>query len=546
MTELQLDESPPPYFVSYTVREFDGILTTASLGSVASQQRNHRRVVWVDVRVGDYELDNSNWMSQARTSSPFRALGHDLPLPMDDDYDEIRRVLWRATDESYRAALNDWSAKQATLENRTILDEVPDFSREAPLQYERVEKFELLDEIVLAEFAARLSRVFVGHPFIQISKVTLEAMTGKRTFVNSEGTVVRTTWRSCFLTILAHAQAENGREFMDFESAHAEDCVDLDIETVEVQVASLVQRLQEQLVADELTSYDGPVLFEGQGAAELLNDRLLPRLRAFRTPLRERPDIYPMSRGSFLDKLGARVLTRSLSVISNPAIKEYEGIPLAASYEVDDEGVRARPVTLIERGMLRSMLTIRDPVDDLVKSTGSNRGGFFLPSNVLFLTHGGISVDELRSELLALVEERGLDYGIVVRRLASDVLLDSRDIRGRSFGSFYRSASGASPVLQAYKVYADGREVPVTGVSIVNFNTRMFREILEVSDEVERHDVISDISYLGSGFASHSRLTAPPLISVIAPSMLFEDITLKRTFDSYPQRPFVTHPSSRD
>ena len=548
MTELQLDESPPPYFVSYTVREFDGISTTASLGSVEAQQRSHRRVVFVDVRVGDYERDNSNWMSRGGTRTPFTALDYSAPLPVDDDYDEIRRELWRATDEAYKSALHDLSGKKTALENRTLLRDAPDFSREEPLQYENVEEFDLPDEAEIAQIAAHLSRAFVGHSFIQISKVTLEAMIVKRTFINSEGTLVRTSSQSCFLTVLAHAQADNGREFVDFEYAHAEDCVERGSVAMEVQVASLIQRLQEQLAAEELATYDGPVLFEGQAAAELLHDRLVPRLRALRAVLTERVGNDFMSRSEFLDKLGARVLTRSLSVVNDPTIKEHEGVPLAGSYEVDAEGVRARPVSLIERGVLRSMLTTRTPVDDFLKSTGSKPpGGVIRASNVFFVPHGGIPVDKLRSELLLLAEERGLEYGIVVRRLGSNAVLSSSDITGRSHPTFfYLSTRNRMLVLQAYKLYADGREVPIVGVSMANFSTRMFRDILEVSDAVERHDVFGWSYYLRIPFANDSRLATPPLVSMIVPSLLFEDITLKRTSESYPQRPFVPHPSSQD
>ena len=168
-----------------------------------------------------------------------------------------------------------------------------------------------------------------------------------------------------------------------------------------------------------------------------------------------------------------------------------------------------------------------------------------MPSNVFFVPHDGISADELRSELLSLAKERGLEYGIVIRRLGSYALLSSTDITSRTHPAVRYLSAERLPVLQAYKLYADGREVPIVRLSMANFTTRMFREILEVSSVVERHDVFWSSSYFSSPFADEYRLVAPPLVSMIVPSLLFEEITLKQTSRLYPRRPHVPSPLSQ-
>ena len=545
MSDLRHEDSNPPYFVAYTVEDVETSTARATLGSSLSRFGKRERRSYVEVRVGDYEFDNTNWIGEISPTRRSAATSLSRLVPLGDDYDQIRRVFWDLTDQSYKAGLKELRAKTATSINLQQAQNFPDFSSEEPLRYNKVERFDVPEPEELAQLAERLSRMFAGRAFIHSSSVYLKASVHKITYVNSEGTTVRTSLQKCILDANAVSQAENGREFHDFEYVQFEDCVATPIEQLESTIASLVQRLQEQLLAEKLESYDGPVLLEGKAVADVLNLALLPKLVGTRVPLSDRPTDESKVRNPFLDKLGSRVLTRSLSVRSDPTVKEFEGIPLVASYEVDAEGVRAQSVSLIERGVLKSLLTSRKPVADFSKSTGSNRGRGAMPSNVFFEPHAGSSIEAMQSELLKLARERGFEYGVVVRRLARSFDYVPVGIAGRRLPYLYQSDGGRGyPIVQAYKLYADGREVPITGASISNFSTRMLRDILAVSHQVERHDVYFFSWPTGMTGFSHRRL-ADPLVSMIVPSLLFERVTLKQTSQSYPRRPFIPSPLAR-
>src|SRR5271157_2355608 len=73
------------------------------------------------------------------------------------------------------------------------------------------------------------------------------------------------------------------------------------------------------------------------------------------------------------DRLGSRVLPPFMSVVDDPTQASYQGTPLLGSHTVDDEGVRARPTTLVENGFLKTLLNARDPVSGIPQSTGSFR-----------------------------------------------------------------------------------------------------------------------------------------------------------------------------
>ena len=65
------------------------------------------------------------------------AFGGRTALPLEDDYQEIRRQIWLATDGAYKDALENLSRKKAALQNKTRSEEIPDFSREEPFTADR-------------------------------------------------------------------------------------------------------------------------------------------------------------------------------------------------------------------------------------------------------------------------------------------------------------------------------------------------------------------------------------------------------------------------
>ena len=84
----------------------------------------------VDVRVGDYHLDSSNFISE----DGFQGfLGSTGQVGIDRDYNSLRQDLWLATDQAYKAAVTQMSLKQAFLRSLTKPPEIDDFSQAAPL-----------------------------------------------------------------------------------------------------------------------------------------------------------------------------------------------------------------------------------------------------------------------------------------------------------------------------------------------------------------------------------------------------------------------------
>lgn len=73
MQQLQLEGEQKPYFISYKIADSERLEAQASFGALTGSSRTRSRVLYVTVRVGDYDLDNTGGGSGAG-SSPLLAL----------------------------------------------------------------------------------------------------------------------------------------------------------------------------------------------------------------------------------------------------------------------------------------------------------------------------------------------------------------------------------------------------------------------------------------------------------------------------------------
>src|SRR5450759_1658576 len=128
--KLRMEGLDKPYFIAYRVIDRSEQSFRATFGSLSERNQSHSRFLVVELRVGDYKLDNTNFLS---FSFPGRRPAGMTLLALDDDYHELRRHLWLATDAAYKSALDELSQKRAYLQNKNRTQEVPDLTREEPL-----------------------------------------------------------------------------------------------------------------------------------------------------------------------------------------------------------------------------------------------------------------------------------------------------------------------------------------------------------------------------------------------------------------------------
>lgn len=546
LSELQLEDEPKPYFISYAVNESRSTSVTAVLGAKTAENSLAQRLLSVSIRVGDASLDNSNFGSPG-------LLVYTTNLPVTDSYDELRRVIWQATDTAYKEAVSTLASKKTALESRTEEKTLADFSIEKQFKFEDpnfAQAFDF-DHESLNSRVIKLSEVALGDTAIQTSSTTGTFVQIARTYLDSQENFHRVVSRSCTLQTHASMQLPNGRIIKDVNTTYAKTCELLpNIDTLIASQTLFTTRLDRLQDAEELESYAGPVLIEDQAAANFLVQMLLGRLSA-------RPelvvDVQMMGFGQFPEnpfqgKVGRRVFPKFLSLTNDPLMTSFDEAALLGSYIVDAEGMPARRTELIQDGELKTLLTTRAPVEDMTESTGSNRlQSGALPGNLMVTSNETSSRDELIELLLELADDSGEDFGIIVRRiqnpdeLAPDFNTMMSVVQGAMTGSL-----SVFPTLEALKIYPDGSEVPILPASFANINDSILRDIVAVSEQKSAFNVPITFQSTIALFSLSNIFAAgalnPSFVSVVTPGLLIEEIELSDTGGDKPRLPIVPHP----
>jgi hypothetical protein len=522
MKQLQLENLEKPYFMSFRVTDSDGANIAASFGALNNSSESRSRMFTVEVRVGDYKLDNANFVSMNfNMSGMVQVFNGTTQLSIEDDYRELRRQIWLATDATYKKAVEDLSRKRAALQNKVNTDETPDFTKEAPASATVDAPVVHADRAKWEALARSLSGLFRRMPDIYTSNISLSAANSYIRYLNSDGASY--TRREPRVTFNAHAatQAADGTPLDDFVWVYARSVAELpSAEELASRVRALGQRLKDLRSASALENYNGPVLAEGDAAAQLFRLVFVPDLLGWRPALRD--SAFGSQQGGqaenpFIDKIGARVLPEFLSVTDNPTLAEYNKSPLAGWCKVDEEGIPTRETKLVEKGILKTLLVTRNPVRGIEHSTGSRHAGQAAPSNIFVTVENGLSAAELRAKFLDLVKRRNKEFGIVVRRMRH----------------------AAAPVL-AYKVFPDGREELIHGMQFAGLDAAAFKEIVAASKDQNMLTVEFRPQRTMGMFSYGDEAYTPVTLAV--PSLLFEDVTVRKVRGETPKPPVAVHP----
>ena len=563
LTELQIDEEPPPYFLSYTVNEVSMSVVQSILGGSADSNHSTNRNLSVNVRVGDRELDNTNFEGSGGGMFGLGGLLGGLmgggSFPLTDSYDELRRVIWMSTDAAYKEAVSSLAAKKTALEQQPSLERANDFNEEEPFEYVSEQDLTAIDIDRVTAFANELSAVLKGHPELQQTSTTVSYVTNKRTYIDSDGNFHRLESSLCSVRTQASAQAEDGALVNDYLTVYANNCEELynEVEELKQRHQELIASILEFKNAEHVRAYTGPVLITDEATADFFSQVLGARAGAVPLPVSEFGGLGGLMgqlQNPFMDKIDTRVFPRFLSVVNDPTIREHEGVSLMGSYVVDSEGMPARRTELIKDGRLLTLLTTRAPTKELDKSTGSNRTGTPLPGNLFISSSEDMTEEELMEELLVLVEDSGNDYGIVIKRFS--------DIGSVALGSGMDGIMAVTqammgggipllPTLHAYKVDLDGNEVPIRPITVTSFSDSQLKDIVAVSDTTRTYNVSTPFSastlmsaMLGSLGGLGGAFGSPGFLGVVAPDVLLEELSFQGGGTGHPRLPIVSHPAS--
>jgi len=537
MTELRLDTLPKPYFVAYRLDDVETAEAAATLGSLVRGRDSRTRHLRVELRVGDYEFDNTNFvgMGGGPAFSMLAGLRGGALLPLDDQYQEIRRQLWLATDGAYKRAVEQLAQKRAALQNQTRNEQLPDFAKEPPAVITDVVPAPPLDRAAAEALVRGLSAAFRAFPEVYSSGVSWSAGVARTRYLNSEGSAFTRSSPWMVLWIRASTQAVDGMPLGDAIAFYGGTPSDLPTrESLLDSVRALATRLTRLRQTPVAELYNGPVLFEGDAAAELFNELFAPRLVASRRPIAGNPMMEQFAARAetpFLDQIGGRVLPTFLSAVDNPTLTSFEG-HFIGGYHVDDDAVPARETRLVDHGILKTLLSTRVPVRGIAHSSGNRWGAGPVVSNLVVTVDSGASDQALRADLLKRAAARGRGYAIVVRRLNATIGDMGDD----------DSDTPALHAAVAVKLFPDGHEEPIRNASVSGLTAASFKSIVAASQS--RTVYTSPFHSVGGMNLQMASAGLGYAASYVMPSLLFEDVTVKGPSGDLPKPPLSSPPFS--
>ena len=521
MNELGEKGDPPPYFISYSVTETEQTTLASSYGALRSSTSGRSRLLDIDMRVGDYQLDNTH---EVRGAMPFGRLpdfSGPVAIPLEDDVDAIKSILWLHTDRKYKAAA-DQLVRVRTNQAVTVDEEdaSADFSRESPEVDIGPLASVAIDTEPWIERLKNYSALLDSHPGIHESNATLTAVATNKYLVNSEGTRVQHGTVHVRVNLYAATSADDGMELYRYESfnAHSPDRLAED-DTIRQAIDRMATDLLALREAPAIEPYAGPAILSGRAAGVFFHEIFGHRIEGHRQKSESEGQ-------TFTKKVGERILPEFVSVYSDPTEERAANADLAGHYRIDDEGVKARRVTVVENGVLRNFLMSRSPVEGFDRSNGHGRRQPGLApvgrqSNLIVESSDAVSDAELRELLVEEIERQGKEFGLLFTDIA---------------GGFTFTGRGVPQVFQVtpimvYRVYADGRpDELVRGADLIGTPLVSFSEILATGTE---RDVFNGFCGAESGMVP---------VSAVAPAILTAQIEIQKKPKGAERPPLLPRP----
>jgi TldD protein len=495
--KLQLGQMERPYYIDYQVTEVQDYQANATLGALREEQLSSGRLVRVVVRIGDYKQDS--YFGEGQGSIEI--------MPTDNSEMALRHQLWFATDKAYKAALSGLTEKQAALKNVVTESDVADFSRESPVQaFHDLARLDA-DQNTWKQMLRSTSDMFRSEPTLESSSAGLRFRVLNRYFVNTEGAVLRSGSPMYIYSFSGSAQADDGMR-IDRSQAYVvarpeelprQEEIEKDARRL---IGTFADLRKAPLVEDD---YRGPVLFSADAATALFERLVAPNIVGLRPELGN----PARTRGEYNSYYKSRVLPEFFTVVDDPSVRKINGITLAGSYDVDDEGVAAQPVTVIDKGVLVNYLLDREPIRDFPHSNGHGRVSLASSprpqiSNLIFTASNGVPLNDLKARLIQMCKDQGRPYGYYVETTGPQL----------------------APRL-LWRVYvADGHMELVRGA--------VFKD-RELDTRALRNEI------LAAGNDPYVYNRADPLpSSIVAPAVLFNELDIQRanrTREKLPQYP---------
>jgi predicted Zn-dependent protease len=521
---LRLERYEAPYFIAYQVKDVSRHEIAGRYGAVYEDASRRDRNLYVDVRVGSYDLDSSGADDQTIV------LGGDGPswvaprdAPLEGDTAALRNALWLATDERYKEALASFFKKKSREVYRTDdRDRAPSLSREAPSRHVEPARPFPFDRERWRAVVRDATALFRAHPAVFDSSVRVVAEKQIRWFASSEGSALVTEQIVYGLHVAAVSRAADGQLLEDGRDFYARVEGELPSPAaVRTAVEAVVAELTALRTAPAIDPYTGPAILEPEAAGVLFHEAVGHRLEGERIEDDKEGQTYK-------GQVGQRVLPPFLTIVDDPTLERAGDVALNGSYAFDEQGVAARRTVLVKDGRLENYLLSRKPVKPFERSNGHGRSQGSRPpmarmANLVVESSRRVGPAELKKKLMAEARRQGKPFGLVIR-----------DITGGNTNTAtwgYQAFKGTPRLV--FRVDAKtGKEELVRGVELVGTPLASVNKVIVTSHEAR---VFNGYCGAESGYVP---------VATVAPAVLVGEIELQRVARANDRSPILPSPWS--
>ena len=510
-------QKPPIYYVAYTFNDWNYTGIEVHENGVAQQIQRAHAVLQVQARAGSPQLDNTRTL---KTDHTYYVL-ETAPMPaIDGDAKAFTTAVWRLTQKAAETAQQDYSRVQADAQTGSKrLDDSPDFVFPPKENFceERPPLVFNLDRIkgMLLEASNEVRH----KPFVLNSSFSFQVRSGSRYFIDSVGTQLKTPVQQARLMYVLEGQTEDGAKLSrsGYYDVLKEDALPT-VSELKAAVEQSALELENLLKAPEAEPVTVPAILKNKAMAVFVHEVLGHRVEGHR----QKEDSFGKT---FTDKMGQEIVSALLTIVDDATLAEFEGQPLRGFYQYDDEGVKAQPVTLVEKGILKGFLMNSSPIKGFGRSNGHGRGEegkrpISRMGNTRVIAQDTVSYAQLEQKLLEEIKRQQKPYGFIIEDLSGGFTMNQTN---------FPQTFKLTPTL-VYRMYPDGHKEVVRGADVVGTPLASFHEVIAAAD---------DYAVFNGSCGSQSGWVP---VSGIAPSVLLRRLEIEKTGKSSTQPPLLPPP----
>ncbi len=517
-------EEEPPYYMSFRVDHITTTSIVTSYGNVMLHDKATNRIFTPDIRIGDYTFDNTHEFDQNFNGYEGGYLNHgNTELPLENNKLAIQHSIWLSIDNEYKSSLREFQRKK-NRKAEALKDTVNDFSKEKPSIYfepqfsdKELKVNEELVTKILKEYSLRLC----ADSAVFSSKISLRYGNNRKYFISTEGTSIVQNSILSQLQIIAMVKNKDGNvipQHLSIIGKHPEEL--LSDPKIDIQITEMIQLLEKLKSAKSAEPYAGPAILSAEASGVFFHEIFGHRVEGHR--------LEKASDGqTFTDKIGEKVLPKDFSVVCDPTINSFNNKELIGSYIFDDEGIKSKKVTLVEKGLLKNFLMSRKPMSEIPTSNGHGRAQVgnkpvSRQSNLIITTTKTYSDKDLRKRLISECKKQNKIYGYYFKSVIGGFTITDR---------FNPNVFNIIP-SEVYRVYVDGRpDELVVGVELIGTPLTMFSNILYAGD---KYGFFSGFCGAESGYLP---------VSAVSPAIFVKKIETQKGMEIKSESPLLPSPS---